>query len=64
MGKSVNNLVQLSEKPTDIYLQHWAHKKYSISFLQKSILCMACNYLLLSIATAVATNDDLEKIGK
>ena len=33
-------------------------------FLQKSILCMVCNYLLLSIATAVVTNDDLEKIGK
>ena len=25
---------------------------------------MPCNYLLLSIATAVATNDDLEKIEK
>ena len=25
---------------------------------------MACNYLLLSIATAVATDDDLEKNGK
>ena len=32
-------------------------------FLQKSILCMPCNYLLLSIATAVATNHDLEKKG-
>lgn len=64
MGKCVNNLVQLSEKPTDIYLQHWAHKKIFHFFLQKSILCMPCNYLLLSIATAVATNHDLEKKGK
>ena len=64
MGKSVKQLGAIIRKTHSYIFATLGAQKIFHFFLQKSILCMPCNYLLLSIATAVATNHDLEKKGK